>query len=85
MNTQMLDAPPRAARPSVSDDACLQRRIKAEFGEMPGLKLTLPQAARLFDLEYRQCELVLERLVRAGDLANDGTCYHRWSTGRSAI
>lgn len=29
----------------------LHVRVRAEFMETPGLKLTLPQAARLFDLD----------------------------------
>jgi hypothetical protein len=32
-------------------DADLETRIRAEFAEMPGLKLTLPQASRLFNVE----------------------------------
>ena len=38
------------------EDGDLDRRIRAEFVEMPGLKLTLPQAARLFNLEQARCE-----------------------------
>jgi hypothetical protein len=32
-------------------EAALQERIRAEYREMPGMRLTLPQAARLFNLE----------------------------------
>jgi len=70
---------------TISEERDLPRRIKAEFGEMPGLKLTLAQAARLFDLDDRQCKRVLQGLVTTGDLTTDGTSYHRRSTGRSAI
>jgi hypothetical protein len=38
-------------------------RVRAEFTEMPGLRLTLPQASRLFNLERTQCERVLVTLV----------------------
>ena len=31
-------------------DSDLAVRIRAEFAEMPGLKLTLPQASRLFNV-----------------------------------
>jgi hypothetical protein len=47
----------------------LHVRICAEFAEMPGLKLTLPQASRLFDLDTAQCERALDRLVASGSLA----------------
>lgn len=63
----------------------LYRRIHAEFEEMPGLKLTLAQAARLFDLDTSRCEQVLETLVHEGDLARDGSCFKRRSDGRSEI
>ena len=39
---------------------------------MPGLKLTLPQASRLFSIEPIRCERVLGALVHAGHLATDG-------------
>jgi len=56
------------------DDAALHRRITGEFHEMPGLTLTLPQAARLFSLEISRCEQVLEDLVDEGQLATmDGS------------
>ena len=44
------------------------RRIEAEFREMPGLSLTLPQAARLFSLDLLECERALQALVRGGTL-----------------
>jgi hypothetical protein len=50
------------------DDADLLRRIEGEFREMPGLRLTLSQAARLFSLDPLECERVLQALVRAGRL-----------------
>jgi hypothetical protein len=39
------------------------RRIKAEFLEMPGLRLTLAQATRLWGIERALCESVVETLV----------------------
>lgn len=48
-------------------------QVEAEYREMPGLSLTLPQAARLWGLDRRTCELafadLLERRVlkRAGN------------------
>jgi hypothetical protein len=57
------------------DDFDLRRRVLAEFGEMPGLRLTLAQAARLFDIEPARCRRVLERLVAAGSLETDGRMF----------
>ena len=54
------------------DDPELHLRVLAEFREMPGLRLTLTQAARLFDIEPTQCKRVLGTLVDAGCLATDG-------------
>ena len=58
--------------PAHPDDLELHRRVLAEFREMPGLRLTLTQAARLFDIEPTQCQRVLGSLVDAGRLATDG-------------
>lgn len=38
-------------------------RVEAEYREMPGLSLTLPQAARLWELDQRTCERVLATLI----------------------
>jgi hypothetical protein len=50
-------------------DEDLQFRIKAEFAEMPGLRLTLPQASRLFHVEAGRCARVMGRLVAVGALS----------------
>jgi hypothetical protein len=39
-------------------------RVRGEYREMPGLRLTLPQAQRLFGLEAVTCGLVFEMLTR---------------------
>jgi len=39
------------------------RRIRAEFLEMPGLSLTAEQAQRLWSLEPRTCEALLNSLI----------------------
>jgi hypothetical protein len=39
------------------------RRVLAEFEEMPGLTLTVPQACRLFGLRRDVCQVVLDVLV----------------------
>lgn len=41
------------------------QRVYSEFLEMPGLRLTLPQAQRLWSLDADSCRLVLEALVDA--------------------
>ncbi len=38
-------------------------RIRAEFLEMPGLRLTLAQATRLWRLEPEVCQAVIDTLV----------------------
>jgi len=39
------------------------RRIREEFREMPGLRLTPAQATRLWGLEHETCRAVIDRLV----------------------
>lgn len=46
----------------------LQHRIRNEFIEMPGLRLTPAQAARLWGMERHTSELILDGLVVAGFL-----------------
>ena len=41
----------------------LVSRVRAEYLEMPGLKLTLPQACRLWQLDANTCQAILKRLV----------------------
>ena len=43
-------------------------RVRGEFLEMPGLRLTVPQAARLWGLDVPSCEAVLAVLVRSSFL-----------------
>jgi len=52
-----------------TQDRDLHVRIRAEFAEMPGLKLTLPQASRLFNVDAARCERALDRLVENGSLS----------------
>lgn len=39
------------------------RRVQGEFLEMPGLRLTTPQARRLWNLDAPLCEALLSELV----------------------
>ena len=41
------------------------RRVRAEFLEMPGLRLTFAQAMRLWGLGEDDCHQVIETLVRS--------------------
>ena len=52
---QPVHTVPSIAHPEERD---LCTRIQAEFHEMPGLTLTLPQAYRLFRIEPLRCERV---------------------------
>ncbi len=44
------------------------RRVRAEFEEMPGLTLTVPQASKLFGIEKDVCLNVIDRLIDASYL-----------------
>ena len=58
--------------------ARLVDRARAEFLELPGMYLTLPQAQRLFGLRRDICQRVLETLVHEGFLhAPDPGVYTR--------
>jgi hypothetical protein len=48
------------------------RRIKSEFVEMPGLRLTTAQAQRLWGLEPEFCDAILGALVDAKFLLRTG-------------
>ena len=65
-----------------SDDHVLRTRVSAEFREMPGLRITLAQASRLFSVAPGPCERVLSRLVDVGELSTDGRVFARAGTGR---
>ena len=43
-------------------------RIQIQYIEMPGLKLTLPQIARLCDVPLQMCESAIDLLVHGGFL-----------------
>jgi hypothetical protein len=42
--------------------------IQAEYAEMPGLSVTLPQAQRLWAVDQTTCEEVFNRLISRGVL-----------------
>jgi hypothetical protein len=41
----------------------LVQRVRGDFNEMPGLRLTLAQAARLWDMDPAVCRRVIDDLV----------------------
>ena len=41
----------------------LTRRVQAEYVEMPGLSVTLPQAQRLLGIDRDTCAVVIRTLV----------------------
>ena len=49
----------------------MAERVRAEFEEMPGMTLTMPQASRHFGLEHEVCRTIVERLVT--------TAYLKWT------
>jgi len=65
--TASSDAPP-------SSDI---ERIRTEYVEMPGLVLTVPQAARLWGLSSRRSERLLSALVDSGFLLCDKNRLYR--------
>jgi hypothetical protein len=48
----------------------LVRRVRGEYWEMPGLRLNVPQAQRLWALDAATCESLLHSLVEDGFLAH---------------
>ena len=48
--------------------ADLALRVRGEFMEMPGLRLNVPQAQRLWGVDPTRCEAVLRALVNMGFL-----------------
>jgi hypothetical protein len=49
----------------------LLRRVRGEFREMPGMRLTLEQAMRLWDLDRQACGAILDSLIVAHFLQKD--------------
>ena len=56
-------------------------RIRQEYQEMPGLQLTLAQAAHLFDTDPHTVEAALTRLVDSSVLRRIGAFYVRADLG----
>ena len=67
---------------AVGDFALLQR-VHGEYMEMPGLRLTLEQACRLWNADPNSSLDVLNRLVEDQFLRVSGPHYVRAAAGRS--
>jgi hypothetical protein len=80
--TRSSEQSAHAPCPEHREEHDLCTRVQAEFCEMPGLKLTLPQASRLFSIEPTRCERVLGALVDAGYLSTDGKAFASPRGGR---
>lgn len=66
--------------PPMTDN--LRDRVRGEYREMPRLRLTVAQAARLFNLDHAQCGQLLDTLVTDGAICTNGREYFGTNTGR---
>ncbi len=55
----------------------IAERVRAEFEEMPGMTLTMPQASRLFGLKDDVCRTIVEQLVKSE--------YLKWTQSGAAV
>jgi hypothetical protein len=60
----------------------LETRVRGEYDEMPGQRLTLVQAARLWGVDVTVGAALLNRLVASGFLRQVGPYYFRADLGR---
>jgi hypothetical protein len=65
--------------------ADLTARARAEFLEMPGLRLTLAQASRLCNACPEDCQRVFDDLIAEGLLCRIGDLYLRANIGRRCV
>ena len=62
--------------------AGLTTRARTEFLEMPGLRLTLAQASRLWNASPEDCQRVFDELIADGFLCRVADLYLRADIGR---
>jgi hypothetical protein len=62
---------------TVMDFHALVDRVRSEFIEMPGLRLTLAQATRLWGLDTEACQDVINALV--------GSAFLRWTSAGTVV
>ena len=63
----------RVSRPQFE---LLAPRIRGEYREMPGLRLTLDQACRLWQVDVHTCEMLLDHLVGEGFLCKTNSGFY---------
>jgi hypothetical protein len=64
----------------------LVARVRGEYLEMPGLRVTFAQACRLWQLDAATCEILLDQLVGEGFLDRTGSGFFvAASTSRKRI
>jgi hypothetical protein len=66
----------------VTSEREIAERILADYREMPGLSLTLQQAARLWQIDVPGCARALDHLAQSGVLRKVGGRYVREREGR---
>jgi hypothetical protein len=71
-----------AERNPTSGLRALERRVRDEYLEMPGQRLTAAQASRLWDIEHTVGATVLDGLVEGGFLRRIGPYYFRADYGQ---
>jgi hypothetical protein len=54
------------------EEDTLLRRVRGEYREMPGMRLTIEQAMRLWNVDRQACAKVFNSLVAAHVLEIDG-------------
>ena len=59
------------------DARLLVERVRGEFNEMPGMQLTMAQAAKLWGMDQKVCRTVIEALVDSSFL--------RWTSSGTVI
>ena len=65
---------------TVADDA-LACRVRGEFSEMPGMRLTLEQAMRMWTMNRETCKSLLRSLLATRFLEIDGSGRYRKAHG----
>jgi len=64
----------------------LVARVRGEYCEMPGLRLTVSQGCRLWHVDVSTCEVLFEQLVREGFLCKtEKSAYIALPTTRERI
>jgi DNA-binding IclR family transcriptional regulator len=64
----------------------LVARVRGEYSEMPGLRVTFAQACRLWQVDMSTCDMLLDQLVREGFLRKtDSGFYIAAATARQRI